>query len=406
MPMEILGCINSVAETRLALRLASSVSVCRPRVGSDKLAVFEVVMLVVMQAHATEEQVRAVCQKIESLGYRAHPIPGAQRTAIGITGNRGEVEAGTLEEMTGVQEVIRVSKPYKLVSRDVKEENTLISFPGTNATFGGPGLAIIAGPCAIESREQAFAVAERVSRAGAQFFRGGAYKPRTSPYSFQGLGEEALRVMADIREKHGMKIVTEAIDNESLELVEEYADVIQIGARNMQNFSLLKRAGRSKKPVMVKRGMSATLEEFLMAAEYVMSEGNYNVILCERGVRTFADHTRNTLDLSIVPAVQRLSHLPIIVDPSHGTGKRNKVTPLSRAAVAVGADGLIVEVHHDPDKALSDGIQSLYPEQFEELMAQVRQIAPVVGRTVPAIGTHAAVGKTIGVQAGVRPAAS
>ena len=245
-----------------------------------------------------------------------------------------------------------------------------------------------------------------MSRAGAQFFRGGAYKPRTSPYSFQGLGEEALRVMADIREKHGMKIVTEAIDNESLELVEEYADVIQIGARNMQNFSLLKRAGRSKKPVMVKRGMSATLEEFLMAAEYVMSEGNYNVILCERGVRTFADHTRNTLDLSIVPAVQRLSHLPIIVDPSHGTGKRNKVTPLSRAAVAVGADGLIVEVHHDPDKALSDGIQSLYPEQFEELMAQVRQIAPVVGRTVPAIGTHAAVGKTIGVQAGVRPAAS
>ena len=363
-------------------------------------------MLVVMQAHATEEQVRAVCQKIESLGYRAHSIPGAQRTAIGITGNRGEVEAGTLEEMPGVQEVIRVSKPYKLVSRDVKEENTVISFSGTNATFGGPGLAIIAGPCAIESREQAFAVAERVSRAGAQFFRGGAYKPRTSPYSFQGLGEEALRIMAEVREKYGLKIVTEAIDNESLDLVEEYADVIQIGARNMQNFSLLKRAGRSKKPVMVKRGMSATLEEFLMAAEYVLSEGNYNVILCERGVRTFADHTRNTLDLSIVPAVQRLSHLPIIVDPSHGTGKRNKVTPLSRAAVAVGADGLMVEVHHEPDKALSDGIQSLYPEQFEELMVQVRQIAPVVGRTVPAIGTHAAVGKAIGVQAGVRPAAS
>jgi 3-deoxy-7-phosphoheptulonate synthase len=363
-------------------------------------------MLVVMKAHATEDQVRAVCQKIESLGYRAHSIPGAQRTAIGVTGNRGEVEAGTLEEMPGVQEVIRVSKPYKLVSRDVKEENTVISFPGTNARFGGPGLAIIAGPCAIESREQAFAVAECVSRAGAQFFRGGAYKPRTSPYSFQGLGEEALRIMADIREQYGMKIVTEAIDNESLELIEAYADVIQIGARNMQNFSLLKRAGRSKKPVMVKRGMSATLEEFLMAAEYVMSEGNYNVMLCERGVRTFADHTRNTLDLSIVPAVQRLSHLPILVDPSHGTGKRNKVTPLSRAAVAVGADGLIVEVHHDPDKALSDGIQSLYPEQFEELMAQVRQIAPVVGRTVPAIGTHAAVGKAIGVQAGVRPSAS
>jgi 3-deoxy-7-phosphoheptulonate synthase len=288
----------------------------------------------------------------------------------------------------------------------VKQENTVISFAATDASFGGTGLAIIAGPCAIESREQAFAIAERVSRAGAQFFRGGAYKPRTSPYSFQGLGREGLRIMAEVREEYGMKIVTEAIDHESLDLVEEYADVIQIGARNMQNFSLLKRAGRSKKPVMVKRGMSATLEEFLMAAEYVMSEGNYNVILCERGVRTFADHTRNTLDLSIVPAVQRLSHLPIVVDPSHGTGKRNKVTPLSRAAVAVGADGLIVEVHHQPDKALSDGIQSLYPEQFEELMAQVRQIAPVVGRTVPAVGTQSADAKALGVRAGVRPAAS
>lgn len=345
-------------------------------------------MLVVMQAHATEDQVRAVCQKIESMGYRAHALPGAQRTAIGITGNKGEVEPGTLEEMPGVQELIRVSKPYKLVSRDLKEENTVISFPGTDAAFGGRGLAIIAGPCAIESREQAFAVAERVCRAGAQFFRGGAYKPRTSPYSFQGLGEEGLRIMAEVRDKFGMKIVTEAIDHESLELVEEYADVIQIGARNMQNFSLLKRAGRTRKPVLLKRGMSATLEEFLMAAEYVMSEGNYNVILCERGVRTFADHTRNTLDLSVVPAVQRLSHLPIVVDPSHGTGKRNKVTPLSRAAVAVGADGLIVEVHHRPDQALSDGMQSLYPDQFDELMAQVRQIAPVVGRTVPAVGSR------------------
>jgi 3-deoxy-7-phosphoheptulonate synthase len=344
-------------------------------------------MLVVMQAHATDEQVRAVCQKVEALGYRAHPMPGATRTAIGITGNQGEIEQGTLDEMAGVQEVIRVSKPYKLVSRDVKEENTVLRFAGTQATIGGKNLAIIAGPCAIESREQAFAVAERVHRAGAQFFRGGAYKPRTSPYSFQGLAEEGLRIMAEIREQFGMKIITEAIDNESLELVEEYADVIQIGARNMQNFSLLKRAGRAKKPVMVKRGLSATLEEFFMAAEYVMSEGNYNVVLCERGVRTFADHTRNTLDLSIVPAVQRLSHLPIVVDPSHGTGKRNKVTPLSRASVAVGADGLIVEVHNQPDKALSDGMQSLYPEQFDELMVQVRQIAAVVGREVVPIGT-------------------
>ena len=347
-------------------------------------------MLVVMQAHATEEQVRAVCQRIESLGYRAHAMPGATRTAIGITGNQGEVEQGTLDDMPGVQEVIRVSKPYKLVSRDVKEENTVIRFPGTPATIGGNNLAIIAGPCAIENRDQAFAVAEAVASAGAQFFRGGAYKPRTSPYSFQGMGEAGLQIMAEIRDRFGLKIITEAIDNESLDLVDQYADVIQIGARNMQNFSLLKRAGRAKKPVMLKRGMSATLEEFFMAAEYIMSEGNYNVVLCERGVRTFADHTRNTLDLSIVPAVQRLSHLPIVVDPSHGTGKRNKVTPLSRASVAVGADGLIVEVHNQPDKALSDGMQSLYPEQFVELMAQVRQIASVVGREIVGIGAPSA----------------
>src|ERR1700704_2000956 len=339
-------------------------------------------MLVVMKANATEEQVRGVCEKIAKLGYRAHSMPGAQRTAIGITGNKGEVEQGALEEMAGVQEGIKVSKPYKLGSRDIKEDNTVIRFPGTAATIGGPGLAVVAGPCAIESREQAFAVAERVHRAGAQFFRGGAYKPRTSPYSFQGLGEEGLRIMADIRQQYGMKIITEAIDNESLDLVEEYADVIQIGARNMQNFSLLKRAGRAKKPVLLKRGMSATLEEFLMAAEYILSEGNYNVALCERGVRTFADHTRNTLDLSVVPAVKKRSHLPILVDPSHGTGKRHKVLPLSRAAIAVGADGLLVEVHHEPDKALSDGMQSILPEEFAELTREVRQIAAVLKRQV------------------------
>jgi 3-deoxy-7-phosphoheptulonate synthase len=345
-------------------------------------------MLVVMQAQATEEQVRAVCQKIEALGYRPHSMPGAQRTAIGITGNKGEVEPGSLEEMPGVQEVIRVSKPYKLVSRDTKPDNTVIKFAAANAssqpvTIGGRDLVIIAGPCGIETRDQAFAVADRVVRAGAQFFRGGAYKPRTSPYSFQGLGEEGLKIMAEIRDQFGLLIVTEAVDYESLDLVDQYADMIQIGARNMQNFSLLKRAGRARKPVLLKRGISATLEEFLMAAEYIMSEGNYNIVLCERGVRTFADHTRNTLDLSIVPAVQRLSHLPIIVDPSHGTGKRNKVTPLSRAAVAVGADGLIVEVHHDPDRALSDGMQSLFPDQFDALMVQVRQISAVLGRNVP-----------------------
>ena len=338
-------------------------------------------MLVVMQAHATADQVRGVCDKIEALGYRAHSIPGAERTAIGITGNKGEVEPGALEEMPGVQEVIRVTKPYKLVSRDMKEENTVISFPGTDATFGGPGLAIVAGPCAIESREQALRAAERVREAGARLFRGGAFKPRTSPYSFQGMGEPGLKILAEVRQEFGLGIVTETIDPENCDVVEQYADVLQVGARNMQNFSLLKRVGRSRKPVLLKRGMSATLEEFLMAAEYVLSEGNYNVILCERGVRTFADHTRNTLDLSVIPAVQRLSHLPIIVDPSHGTGRRDKVLPLARAAVAVGADGLIVEVHPEPDRALSDGYQSLFPEQFAELMAEVTAIAGVLGRT-------------------------
>jgi 3-deoxy-7-phosphoheptulonate synthase len=340
-------------------------------------------MLVVMKTQATQEEIQAVCEHIVSLGFRAHPLPGAQRTAIGITGNQGEIDRGNLEEMSGVAEVIPVSKPYKLVSRDLKEDDTIISFPGTNASIGGTNLAIIAGPCSIETREQAFAIAQQVAAAGAQFFRGGAYKPRTSPYAFQGLGEEALRIMAEIRDTFGLRIVTEAMDHETIDLVEEYADVIQIGARNMQNFSLLKRAGRARKPVLLKRGLAATLDEFLMAAEYIMSEGNYQVILCERGIRTFADHTRNTLDLSIVPAVQRLSHLPILVDPSHGTGKRNKVVPLARAAVAVGADGIIVEVHHQPDKALSDGPQSIYPEQFATMMDEAGQIAEILHRKLP-----------------------
>jgi 3-deoxy-7-phosphoheptulonate synthase len=341
-------------------------------------------MLVVMQSNASEEQVRAVCERIVALGFRAHPMPGAARTAIGITGNSGAVETGALELMPGVVECIAVSKPYKLVSRDIKAENTIVRVPTPSGevSFGGKAVGIVAGPCAVESREQCFTIAERIRAAGARLFRGGAYKPRTSPYSFQGLGEPGLKILAEAREKFGMGVITEAIDNESLDLVEEYADVIQIGARNMQNFSLLKRAGRARKPVLLKRGMSATLDEFLMAAEYVMSEGNYNVILCERGVRTFADHTRNTLDLSVVPAVQRLSHLPIVVDPSHGTGRRNKVLPLSRAAIAVGADGILVEVHHDPARALSDGPQSILPEEFEQLMRESRDIAAVLGRTL------------------------
>ena len=341
-------------------------------------------MLVVMKAHASEEQVRAVCERIESLGFKAHPIPGSIRTAIGITGNTGAVDIGSLEAMSGVVECIPVSKPYKLVSRDIKQENSVVRIPTPlgDVTFGGPAIGIVAGPCAIETCEQTFAVAEAVKKSGARLFRGGAYKPRTSPYSFQGLGEPGLKILAAVRDKFGLGIVTEAIDHESLDLVEKYADVIQIGARNMQNFSLLKRAGRAKKPVLLKRGMSATLDEFLMAAEYILAEGNYNVILCERGVRTFSDHTRNTLDLSMIPAVQLRSHLPIVVDPSHGTGRRNKVLPLSRAAVAAGADGLLVEVHNDPDRALSDGMQSIVPSEFAQLMVEVNQIAGVLHRSL------------------------
>lgn len=341
-------------------------------------------MLVVMKPQASDEDVRRVCEKIESMGFRPHPMPGAQRTAVGITGNPGPLAPEEFEVLPGVAEAIPVSKPYKLVSREVKADDSRIRVGPRECevVIGGQELAIIAGPCAVESREQVFAAAARVKRSGARLFRGGAFKPRTSPYSFQGLGEDGLKLLAEVRREFGLAIVTETIDPENCDLVEQYADVLQIGARNMQNFSLLKRAGRSKKPVLLKRGLSATLEEFLMAAEYILSEGNYNVILCERGVRTFADHTRNTLDLSVIPAVKSLSHLPIVVDPSHGTGKRDKVLPLARAAVAVGADGLIVEVHPDPDRAKSDGFQSLNPDQFDELMREVGPIAAVLGRTV------------------------
>jgi 3-deoxy-7-phosphoheptulonate synthase len=341
-------------------------------------------MLVVMQSHATEDQVRAVCQRIESLGLKAHPIPGAARTAIGITGNDGAIDLGVLESLPGVIECIPVSKPYKLVSRDAKQEDTILRIPTPRGEVlvGGGNVAMVAGPCAVETEAQCMAIAEQVAKSGCRLFRGGAYKPRTSPYSFQGLGEPGLKILAKVRELHGFGIITEAIDNESLDLVEQYADVIQIGARNMQNYSLLKRAGRAKKPVLLKRGMSATLDEFLMAAEYILSGGNYNVMLCERGVRTFSDFSRNTLDLAVVPAVKKRSHLPILVDPSHGTGKRHKVLPLSLAAVAVGADGLLVEVHHEPEKALSDGVQSILPEEFAQLSEEVRQIANVLHRHV------------------------
>lgn len=333
-------------------------------------------MLIVMKPDATEAQVEEVLEVIRTLGFKPHPMPGATRTAIGITGNPGAIDPAHFEMLAGVAEAIRVSKPYKLVGRDLKHEDTIVRVG--EVEIGGPEPAIIAGPCAVESYEQTMAIAEIVAACGVKLFRGGAFKPRTSPYSFQGLGREGLKILAEARDRFGLSIVTEVLDTETADLVEEYADIVQVGARNMQNFSLLRRVGQAGRPVMLKRGMSATLDELLLAAEYIMAEGNYNVILCERGVRTFADHTRNTLDLSIVPAVQQRSHLPIIVDPSHGTGKRHKVIPLARAAVAAGADGIMVEVHNHPEQALSDGPQALLPEMFKQLVAEVRAIHKVI----------------------------
>src|SRR5712692_3272387 len=336
-------------------------------------------MLIVMNASAGKGEIDNVVRVVETLGFRAHVMPGANRTAIGVTGNQGAVDLSHFEILPGVSEAIRVTKPYKLITLDLRPERTIIDLGG-GARIGDGSLAIIAGPCAIENRQQAFAVAETVKNSGARFFRGGAFKPRTSPYAFAGLGEEGLKILAEIREKFGLKIVTEALDEGNVDLVEKYADMIQVGARNMQNFTLLRRVGRSKMPVLLKRGMAATLEEWLLAAEYIMAEGNYNVILCERGVRTFAQHTRNTLDLAAVPAVRRISHLPIIVDAAHGTGRSYMVTPLARAGVAVGADGLMIEVHDQPEEALSDGAQSLMFDEYEQMVREVRQIHDVISR--------------------------
>ena len=333
-------------------------------------------MLVVMKADATAREVSDIIGVIENLGFRAHPMPGATRTAIGITGNQGAVDPSHFENMPGVAEAIRVTKPYKLITLDLSPDRTIVRVG--DATIGGDELALIAGPCAIESHAQAFAVAAAVSRSGARFFRGGAFKPRTSPYAFQGLGIEGLKILAEVREVYGLKIVTEALDEQGIDEVERYADMIQIGARNMHNFSLLRRAGRSHLPVLLKRGWAATLDEWLLAAEYIMVEGNYQVVLCERGVRTFAQHTRNTLDLAAVPAVRQISHLPVVIDPSHGTGKNFMVTPLARAGVAVGADGLLVEVHNRPEHALSDGAQSLTLEQYEQMVEDVIMIHKVM----------------------------
>ncbi len=337
-------------------------------------------MLIVMESGARPEQIEAVVRHIEKMGLKAHAIPGAQRTAIGVTGHQGAKDPAIVENFPGVKEVIQVSHSYKLVTREARPEDTVVNVGGVDV--GGRGVIVVGGPCAVESLDQTRTIAERIKRGGGQLLRGGAYKPRTSPYSFQGLGEAGLEILARVREEFDLPIVTEAIDDASLKLVEQYADCIQIGARNMQNFSLLKTAGRSRKPVLLKRGMAATLEELLLSAEYVMSEGNYNLMLCERGVRTFADHTRNTLDLSVVPAIKRISHLPILVDPSHGTGKRNKVLPMSRASIAVGADGVLVEVHHKPEEALSDGPQAIVPDTFDKLVREVDAIAQVLGRSL------------------------
>ena len=332
-------------------------------------------MLIVMKPSAASQDVDAVVALIQKIGLRPHPMPGATRTAIGITGNTAPIDARRFESLTGVAEVIRVTKPYKLVTLDLRPEKTVVRVG--DATIGSSELAIIAGPCAIESRDQAFSVAEAVEKSGARFFRGGVWKPRTSPYAFQGLGEKGWQIMTEIRKAFGLKIVTEALEEAHIDLIEQHGDVIQIGARNMQNFPLLRRAGRSRLPVLLKRGMAATLEEWLLAAEYIMAEGNYNVILCERGVRTFTQHTRNTLDLASVPAIRRISHLPVIVDPSHGTGSAYMVTPLARAGVAVGADGLMVEVHNRPDLALSDGAQALTPAEYAQLIREVHAIRQV-----------------------------
>jgi 3-deoxy-7-phosphoheptulonate synthase len=332
-----------------------------------------------MTAHAGKPEIDNVVRVVEALGFRAHVMPGASRTAIGVTGNSGAVDLSHFENLPGVSEAIRVTKPYKLITLDLKADRTMVDL-GDGARFGDGSLAIIAGPCAIENSKQAFAIADVVQRSGAKFFRGGAFKPRTSPYAFSGLGEAALKILADIRKEFGLKIVSEALDETNLDLVEKYADMIQIGARNMQNFTLLRRVGRSKLPVLLKRGMAATLEEWLLAAEYIMAEGNYNIVLCERGVRTFAQHTRNTLDLAAVPAVRKISHLPVIVDAAHGTGRSYMVTPLARAGVAVGADGLMVEVHGRPDEALSDGAQSLMFDEYEQMVREVRQIHDVIAR--------------------------
>jgi 3-deoxy-7-phosphoheptulonate synthase len=346
-------------------------------------------MLVVMQRDATQADVDGVCDAIRAMGYEAVPMPGAQRTAVGLIGNDGRVDGSSIEALSGVDQVLHVSKPYKQVSREWKPENTIVQIaPGV--AVGGAEVVIVAGPCSVESEQQILTAARAVRAGGATALRGGAFKPRSSPYSFQGLGKKGLELLALARRETGLAVVTEAMDEAGAEMVAEYADCIQIGARNMQNYSLLKAVGRIGKPVLLKRGLAATINDLLLSAEYVLAEGNRQVILCERGVRTFDTETRNLFDLTAIPVVHKLSHLPIVADPSHGTGLRDKVTPMARAALAAGADGILVEVHPNPERALSDGAQSLYPEQFAKLVGELRLIAAAIDRTLaPCPGTAA-----------------
>jgi 3-deoxy-7-phosphoheptulonate synthase len=334
-----------------------------------------------MKHGASETEVNNVVEVIENLGYEAKAMPGKQRTTVGLMGNDGRVDSSRIQGLTGVLEIILVTKPYKQVSREWREADTIVEVGG-GVTFGGSSVPVIAGPCSVESESQIMDVAHQLKEMGASLLRGGAFKPRTSPYSWQGLGEKGLELLARSREATGLGIVTEVMDSENVDLVSQYADIVQIGTRNMQNYPLLRKIGQCGKPVLLKRGMSATITELLLAAEYLFAEGNQQVILCERGIRSFDNHTRNLLDLSAIPVVKGLSHLPIIADPSHGTGVRDKVTPMARAAVAAGADGLMVEVHPNPAEALSDGAQSLYPDQFSELMREIKVIGTAIGREV------------------------
>jgi 3-deoxy-7-phosphoheptulonate synthase len=338
-------------------------------------------MVVVMQEGATEEQIQRVINRLMNMGFDIHRSTGARHTVLGAVGTKVDFDTRDIELIEGVSEVLRISAPYKLASRHFRPEGSVVPI-GKGVAVGGSQVVVMAGPCSIESAEQIETIAARVAGLGAKVLRGGAFKPRTSPYSFQGLGQKGLEMMRHAADKHGLLVVSEVMDQTQIPMMLEYVDVLQVGARNMQNYYLLKELGKTPKPVLLKRGISATIEELLLAAEYIMSGGNYNVILCERGIRTFESYTRNTLDVSAIPVVKKLSHLPIIADPSHGTGRRDKVPPMARAAVAAGADGLLVEVHHDPDKALSDGAQSLYPDQFEQLMKELRMITPAVGRTI------------------------